>query len=761
VLVAEDEQSLREALCDLINGEEGMEVVGAAAVAGEAIELAESTMPDVALLDFRMPGGGGPRVAVAIGLGSPETKVLALSAYQERASVLEMLSAGAVGYLVKGVPPDEILEAIRRAMRGQASLSVEVANSVIEALFRDIADRRNAEEVLRRSDDKFRALLESAPDGVLIMDVTGTIILVNRQTEKLFGYGREQLIGERIEMLLPERCRDVHADHRAAYLRDPETHTGAGLELAGRRNDGSEFPIDISLSSIDSEEGPLVTEFVRGVGVHRPDAEPPPPGTDRFAALLESAPDAVVIVGEEGKIELVNAETERLFGYGREELLGRPLETLLPDRFQESHVDHRAEYGSAPTTRPMGAGLQPAGRRKDGTEFPVDVSLSSTETEDGRVSTAFVRDISEDVFGGLAVRQLAAIVESSEDAIVGKTLGGKIVSWNRGAERMYGYSALEVAGRSIAFLVPPYVHDELPELLVRLKRGERIEQYETKRRRKDGADIDVVLRISAIKDAAGAIVGASTIARDITKLTAQAKLERDLADRRALLEHFVSAAEEERQRIAADIHDDSIQAISAAGLRLQLLRRELSDPKQLELLDDLEQTIQLSISRLRHLLFGLRPPALDQEGLGAALRMYLEQTKAESATKFKLEDNLRSEPRREARLILYRIAQEALTNVRKHAEAKTAEIRLEEQTGGYFLKISDDGVGFANDDSAPIPGHLGLAAMRERAELSGGRLRVESVPRSGTTVEAWIPSVKEALDGDSPEEPESFGEEAA
>jgi PAS domain S-box-containing protein len=754
VLIAEDEQSLREALCDLINGETGLEVVGAAAVAGEAIDLAEKTKPDVALVDFRMPGGGGPRVAAAISAGFPQTKVLALSAYEERASVLQMLRAGAVGYLVKGVSAAEIVEAIRRASRGQASLSVEVAKDVIGELFHDIAERRHAEAVLRRSDEKFRALLESAPDAVVIMDATRTIVLVNRQTEELFGYRRQQLVGERIELLLPDRFPEVDLRDREGYLADSHPRViGAGLELAGRRNDGSEFPIDISLSAIDSEEGQLVTAFIRDVREQRSFAGLRVRSEGRFASLLESAPDAAVIVNPEGKIVLVNPQTEQLFGYERGELLGRPVEILLPERFHERHVSHRGGYLAAPATRPMGIGLKLVGRRKEGTEFPVDISLSAIETEEGRLVTAFVRDLTGRRFDELAIRHLAAIVESSADAIIGKTLAGNIVSWNRGAERIYGYSAEEVAGRSIAILVPPDVHDELPELLVRLKRDEEIEQYETKQRRKDGADIDVVLRISAIKDASGAIVGASTIARDITRLTARAKRERDHVDRRALLEHFVSAAEEERQRIAADIHDDSIQAISAAGLRLQLLRRALDDPVHLELLGDLEQTIQLSISRLRHLLFGLRPPALDQEGLVPALRTYLKQTKDESTTRFNLDDRLHSEPREQARLILYRIAQEALTNVRKHSEAKTAEIRLEERHGGFFVRITDDGIGFAGDDSSPTPGHLGLAAMRERAELSGGRLRVESVPQSGTTVEVWIPSLGGASNGDLPEEP--------
>jgi PAS domain S-box-containing protein len=234
---------------------------------------------------------------------------------------------------------------------------------------------------------------------------------------------------------------------------------------------------------------------------------------------------------------------------------------------------------------------------------------------------------------------------------------------------------------------------------------------------------------------------------DITELkVAEEELRRSVGlletadrDRRQLLARVVRAQEEERQRIAADIHDDPIQKMTAVGLRLEALRRAGPESASDELLERLTASVELSIRRLRRLMFELRPPALDREGLEVALREYLRELQDESGLVVKLQARVDPEPAHETRAIAYRIAQEALTNVRKHADASQVEITLETVDDGLRVRIEDDGRGFDPAMTLPRPGHMGLSAIRERAELAGGACRIESAPRRGTTVEFWLP----------------------
>ncbi|WP_405807720.1 PAS domain S-box protein [Streptomyces sp. NBC_00210] len=252
------------------------------------------------------------------------------------------------------------------------------------------------------AEERFRGLLEAAPDAMVIVDNAGTIRLVNAQTEALFGYQREELLGRPVEILVPGRFQAHHAHHRNGYIHNRQVRPmGAGLELHGLRKDGTEFPVEISLSPLETTDGLLVSAAVRDVS-ERKAAE------ERFRGLLEAAPDAMVIVDNAGTIRLVNAQTEALFGYQREELLGRPVEILVPGRFQAHHAHHRNGYIHNRQVRPMGAGLELHGLRKDGTEFPVEISLSPLETTDGLLVSAAVRDVSE---RKAAEEQLTALYE--------------------------------------------------------------------------------------------------------------------------------------------------------------------------------------------------------------------------------------------------------------------------------------------------------------------------------------------------------------
>jgi PAS domain S-box-containing protein len=328
----------------------------------------------------------------------------------------------------------------------------------------------------------------------------------------------------------------------------------------------------------------------------------------------------------------------------------------------------------------------------------------------------------------------SSVFETMLDAVLVADPYRRVVNLNPAAERVLGVPAAQALGRRVEellgvdqALVDRADDPALPEEVVLSDRHHE-------------------LTTAPLRDRSGRETGRVVVLRDVTERhLAHQRLLRLDEQRRWLLSRVVWAQEEERRRIAGEVHDDAIQTIAAARLMLTSFRDQLHDAGQRELLEHLEEAVSSSLRRLRTLVFDLRPAELDDEGLAAALREYLIETAGQGGFLAELRDDLEREPPAEARVIAYRIAQEALTNVRMHAHATQVEVLLEESRGGLLVTITDDGTGFDPDQvrAAPRPGHVGLTSMSERATIADGWCRVESHPGHGTTVRFWLPT-KEA-----------------
>jgi PAS domain S-box-containing protein len=266
--------------------------------------------------------------------------------------------------------------------------------------------------------------------------------------------------------------------------------------------------------------------------------------------------------------------------------------------------------------------------------------------------------------------------------------------------------------------------------------------------RRDGRLVWTEQRNVSVRAGGGFPMAVEGIIRDVTERKnseeATAALVQDLrageTQRRVLVARLVTAKEEESRRIAADIHDDSIQIMASAGMRLGVLARQVKEPAQLESLRMLEQVVGEAITRLRRQMVDLRPVSLDGGGLVMVLEDYLDQCRQDLDMTFDFQSRLTGDLPAEIQITLFRIAQEALANVRKHAVARHVEIRLDEVAEGVALRITDDGIGMASPIEESPLGHLGLTGMRERAETAGGWCRVGGQPGAGTTVECWMPA---------------------
>jgi two-component system, cell cycle sensor histidine kinase and response regulator CckA len=383
---------------------------------------------------------------------------------------------------------------------------------LVSSAIRDISDRRRTEEDLRR----LASIVECSDDAIVGKTLEGIITSWNAGAERMYGYSAKETIGKSVSMLTPVDRLDEIPEILERLKRGEIVDHFETLRL---RKDGKEFPTEITVSPIRDALERIVGASTIGRDISaRKDAEKHLAQMEgMYRGLLEAAPDAMVVVNHAGEIVLVNLQAEKQFGYHRDDLLGQKVKNIIPEGFAERLVADALRTREDARAQQIGTGMELNGRRKNGSEFPIEIMLSPLDGVDGILVTAAIRDITERKRRENDLARLAAVVESSHDAIVSLTHQGIILTWNQGAERIFGYSAEEATGRSILFLSPPDRAVEGPTILERVARADTVEHFETTRVKKDGTQIHVALTLSPIKDLNGRVVGVSSVARDVTE----------------------------------------------------------------------------------------------------------------------------------------------------------------------------------------------------------------------------------------------------
>jgi PAS domain S-box-containing protein len=387
------------------------------------------------------------------------------------------------------------------------------ANSALET---EVRERRDLEIRLRIRENRYREqaeLLDLIFDAVIVRNAKDEITYWNRGAEELYGWDAEEVLGkvthELFQTVFPKALAEIQAEILETGYWE--------AELMHRRRDGSVATVSSRwVLRRDAEGNPSgILESNRDIGRSKQEEQ-------KFRNLLESAPDAIVIVDQKGLIQLINAQTEKLFGYTRAELIGAPVETLVPQCFRGRHWSHREGYAQSPQPRSMGAGLELYGRRKDGTEFPIEISLSPLETAEGTLVCSAIRDVTQRK--QLAERhrenelRFRLLIDAVKDyAIISLDADGLVTTWNTGAERLKGYSSGEIIGQHMSRFYPQAD-------IARRKPDQELQQAASTghmedqgwRVRKDGSHFWAEVAITAVHDSAGKLIGFLKIAKDIT-----------------------------------------------------------------------------------------------------------------------------------------------------------------------------------------------------------------------------------------------------
>ena len=462
----------------------------------------------------------------------------------------------------------------------------------------------------------------------------------------------------------------------------------------------------------------------------------------RLTGILDSAMDAIVTSDAQEKIVLYNRAAERIFGWSAAEAVGRDLAMLIPERFRATHRAHVERFGATGvTSRRMGGSAVVHGLRKNGEEFPLDASISQVDTPEGKLYTVILRDVTErvraeDEQARLAAR-LAGLLDSAMDGIITVDEQQRIVMYNRAAERIFGWPQLQVMGQKLDMLLPQrFRHSHFAHMRRFGDTGVTSRRMGTDNvihgQRRDGDEFPMDASISQIETPEGKLY--TVILRDVTE---RVRAQEDLA---AFAKQSTQIREQEKSRVARELHDELAQLLTAIKMDTIWLQDNLAaDPAAAAgKVQGMLRMIDGAVASTRRIAADLRPLVLDDLGMMPAIEWLAQNFQQRWRIECELDADGELELGEPYATAVFRIIQESLMNVAKHANATRAAVSVHKVDGGVRLKVQDDGIGF-DTRAARKPSSLGLAGLRERAQLLKGSVVVHSQPGQGTTIDAFIP----------------------
>jgi len=723
----------------------------------------------------------------------------------------------------------------------------------------DITEVKQAEEARQASERRFSQFFETLPEYCYITSPTGEIVDVNPAACRALGYTREQLLGKPLS--------DIYASDSAlklVNLLEKWKKTGKlhNEEMVILTKAGKKRTVLLNAGIVKDDKGEILhttsvqVDITERKGIQERLRE----SENRLRGIVESAMDAIIAVDQDRRIIVFNAAAEKMFACRTRDAIGTSINRFIPERFRAAHRMDTHYFGQTGVSDGAARGVLFA-LRATGEEFPMEATISQMETGGGKIFTVIIRDVTERKQAEETRFRHAAIVESSDDAIISVNLEGLIKSWNTGAQRMYGYSEEEVQGRPVSIIVPPELREEQERLLKRLLDGKTTEHDETTRITKEGKRIDVSLTISPLRDWTGKTIGASKIARDITlsklaeaalreseerfRLIANAapvmiwmsgpdrlctyfnqpwleftgrslqeelgngwaegvypedlkicldtytnasdrresfqieyRLRRHDGEYRWIFDHgvprfnadgsfagfigsgidvterkhaeealsgvsrrLIEAHEEERTWIARELHDDFNQRIALLKVNLDRLKQNLPDlaAEAVKGIEEAAEQVSNLGSDIQALSHRLHSSKLEYLGIEAAASSFCRELSEQQGVEiaFCSQDIPKKLPR-EIALCLFRVLQEGVQNAIKHSGARRFDVLIKGGPNEIQLSVHDSGIGFDVEEALKGRG-LGLTSMKERLKLVEGSLSIDSQPQSGTTIQASVP----------------------